>query len=234
MTKQELTVCAQALLAPAVEAAKVNAEVMSTLALEIVDRVQRGGSLFAFGAGHAYAFAAELCSRAGGQPQWTSMNLDDLRTQVRPAHMQLRDSNPEREPTNGPALALFHGLTGKDVLVIASHSGRNASQIEMARWAREQGIFVIAVVSRHHCSAYASRHPSGLKLVDVADAVLDLCTPVGDAVLKDGQGRGICAASTISFALLAQMLNVCVVSEMETRGIDTQIIVSANVDGASP
>lgn len=231
---EDLAAHVPALLEPAIRAAAANARAIGIVATEIVNRVEHGGRLFAFGAGHAYAFAAELCSRAGGVPNWTSMNLDDLREDARPAHLQLRDSLPEREPANGPALAAFHGLSDNDVLVIASQSGRNGSQVEMALWARAHGVYVVAVLSAVHAAAFASRHPSGLKLGEVADLVLDLCTPVGDAVLEDRYGRMVSATSTLSFALLAQLLNARVVAEMESRGLDAQVIVSANVDRPAP
>jgi uncharacterized phosphosugar-binding protein len=221
---------APALLAPATTAAAVNAAVIATIGAEIAARVRAGGRLFAFGAGHAYAFAAELCSRAGGLPDWTAMNLDDLRAEPRPAHVQLRDSMPERQAGNGPALGELYGLARGDVLLLASQSGRNASQIELAGWARERGVFVVAVTSLEHAAAFPSRHPSGRRLPDVAEAVLDLCTPAGDAVLRDGRGHSVAAASTIAFALLAQLLNARVTLELERAGVDPRVIHSANID----
>jgi uncharacterized phosphosugar-binding protein len=219
-----------ALLGPAVTAAAANSAAIAHVAAEIVARVRARGRLFAFGAGHAYAFAAELCSRAGGLPHWTAMNLDDLRSEPRPAHLQLRDSMPERQAANGPALGELYGLQSGDALLLASQSGRNASQVELADWARERGVLVVAVTSLAHAAAFPSRHPSGRKLPDAAEIVLDLCTPVGDAALLDGQGRTIAATSTIAFALLAQLLNARVALGLEAAGIDPQVIHSANID----
>lgn len=221
---------ASSLLSPAVSAAAANAHEITIAAKEIADRIERGGHLFSFGAGHAYAFAAELCSRAGGLPFWASMNLEDLRDTPRLARKQLHDSAPERDPAQGVALARLHGVATGDVIVIASQSGRNGASVEMATWARSQGIYVIGVVSRAHSDAYPSRHPAGLKLVDVCDLIFDLCTPVGDAVLLAESGKRVSSTSTIAFALLAQLLNARVALELETRGIDPQVITSANVD----
>lgn len=218
------------LLAPAVEAAAYNAGNIEIAANEIAERVSRGAKLFGFGAGHAYAFAAEFCSRAGGLPFWTSMNLEDLRTEPRPAHKQLSDSADERDPALGVALAEFYEVGPGDVLVIASQSGRNGASVEMATWARKRGIYVIGVLSSAQSAAYSSRHPSGLKLGDVCDLNLDLRTPSGDATLVSTNGKRVCAASTIAFALLAQLLNARVALALEERGIDLQVITSANVD----
>lgn len=227
---QNLAAHAPALLAPAVAAAAAADDVISAAAREMADRVVDGGRLFAFGAGHAYAFAAELCSRAGGTTYWTAMNLDDLRTEPRAAHFQLRDSMPERQPENGPALGELYGLRAGDALVIASQSGRNASQVELAKWARDRGVYVLAVSSVAHSQAFPSRHPDGLRLSDVASALVDLHTPVGDAALRDSQGRGVSSTSTIAFALIAQLLNARLVYELEAKGLTADVITSANID----
>ena len=227
---KDLGAHAPALLAPAIRAAAVNAGAISSAADEIVDRVTAGGHLFAYGAGHAYAFAAELCSRAGGLSYWASMNLEDLRETQRLTREQLHDHGPERDPSQGVALAELHGVKSGDVLVIASQSGRNGAAAELAVWARAQGIYVIGVLSRAHSDAHPSRHPAGLKLVTEADLVFDLCTPAGDATLISESGKRVAATSTIAFALLAQLLNARVAMEFEARGLDPKIIISANVD----
>jgi uncharacterized phosphosugar-binding protein len=221
---------ASALIAPAIRAAGVNAGLIAFAADEIVKRVTEGGQLFAFGAGHAYAFAAELCSRAGGLPHWASMNLEDLRETQRLTREQLHDSLPERDPAKGVALAELHGLKSGDVLVIASQSGRNGASAEMAVWARTRGVYVIGVLSRDHSAAYPSRHPAGLKLVTESDVVLDLCTPTGDAALISDSGKRVASTSTIAFALLAQLLNARITLALEARGLDPKVLTSANVD----
>lgn len=227
---EDLAAHAPALISPAINAAAVNAHEIAVAAKEIADRVQSGGHLFGFGAGHAYAFAAELCSRAGGLPFWASMNLEDLRDSPRLTREQLHDSVPERDPAQGVALAKLHGVKRGDVIVIASQSGRNGASAEMAVWARSQGIYVIGVVSRAHSDAYPSRHPAGLKLVNECDLIFDLCTPAGDAVLVAESGKTVSSTSTIAFAFLAQLLNARIALELQTRGIDPQVITSANVD----
>ena len=100
----------------------------------------------------------------------------------------------------------------------------------MATWARARGIYVIGVVSRAHSDAYPSRHPDGLKLVDVCDLVLDICTPAGDAILMAESGKRVASTSTIAFALLAELMNARLAFEFESRGIEPGVIMSANVD----
>ncbi len=48
---------------------------------------------------------------------------------------------------------------------------------------KEQGHPLIAITSLHHTAGVDSRHPSGKKLIDFADVVLDNGAPYGDSVL---------------------------------------------------
>ena len=71
----------------------------------------------------------------------------------------------------------------QDVFVLISSSGVNGSIVEMATLVKERGHPLIALTSVRHSSQMTSRHPSGRKLLDLADVVLDNGAPYGDAVL---------------------------------------------------
>ena len=58
----------QAVLGPAVEASIAEAETVSAIARKAAEAFVAGHRVFAVGAGHAQAFAMELCHRAGGLP----------------------------------------------------------------------------------------------------------------------------------------------------------------------
>ena len=62
-----------------------------------------------------------------------------------------------------------------------------------------------------------SRHPSGKRLFELADVVLDNGAPYGDAVLATG-GVAVCAISSITAALLAQMVVAEVVRALLAAG----------------
>jgi uncharacterized phosphosugar-binding protein len=215
---------------PALAAAVDEQPRVEEAAAAIAERIIGGGRLYTFGAGHSQSLAAELCSRAGGLTAVTSMSLEDLRDEPRPAHVQLADSQPERDPANGLALLKLYGVGPRDALLIASQSGRNGASVEMARRARAAGTFTVALLSRAHSDAFPSRHPDGLKLGDVVDVVLDNHCPVGDAALRTASGASVSATSTVAGALLAQLINAAVVVELEARGCVPDVIRSANVD----
>ena len=77
--------------------------------------------------------------------------------------------------------------------------------------------------------ALQPRHASGLKLLDVADLVLDNGAPAGDALLPSRSGRNVCAASSITTALLSQMLVAEVAGLFVDAGDEPPVYVSANV-----
>lgn len=223
---------AAALLLPAVAVAAEETAAIEEIAANVVDRIEGGGRLFTFGAGHSSAIAMELCSRAGGLADVTSMSLEDLRTEPRPAHVQLADSEPERDPANGVALVRRYGVGAADALLVVSQSGRNGATVEAARVAREAGAYTAAVVSLAHCRAFPSRHPDGLTLPDVVDRVVDNHCPVGDAGVTLEDGQRVAATSTIAGALAVQLLNAAMAAELRGRGVPPRVITSANVGGA--
>ena len=220
---------AQAVLAPALEAATAEADVVSAVGRRAAEAIGAGHRVFAVGAGHAQAFAMELYHRAGGLPWVVDMNLEDLLTDKRDAGAQLADSQPERDPANGPRLLDYHSVAPGDVVLIASNSGRNGAIVELALECRRRGIYSAAFTSRAHSMAVASRHESGRRLLEVTDAVVDNHCPLGDAtVAVPGLGRA-CAASTVSFALLAQMFTMSVIRYLLEHDQPVRVLLSANV-----
>ena len=63
---------------------------------------------------------------------------------------------------------------------------------------RERGHKLVAVTSMDHTSRVTSRHPSGQRLFEVADVVLDNGAPYGDAVLPLPGGGAACGISSIT------------------------------------
>jgi uncharacterized phosphosugar-binding protein len=76
-----------------------------------------------------------------------------------------------------------------------------------------------------------SRHPSGGKLIDHADVALDNGAPYGDAVLPLPDGGTVCAVSSITGALLAQLVVAEVVQRLTRAGEVAPVYLSANVPG---
>jgi hypothetical protein len=77
------------------------------------------------------------------------------------------------------------GAEPGDAIILVSTSGRNAFPIEMAMAAKEAGLVAIGMTSLAYSRSVASRHPSGKKMHDFCDVVLDNLTVPGDAILED-------------------------------------------------
>ncbi|MGH3365810.1 MAG: sugar isomerase domain-containing protein [Nocardioidaceae bacterium] len=198
----------------------------------IVSCLQAGGVVQAFGSGHSEALAMEIAGRAGGLVPTNRIALRDLVTLGGDPPSVLADSKLERDPAVAARLYELTSPSAADVFVIASNSGINGSTVELARLAKSNGHRVLAFTSYDHSSRTDSRHPSGAKLMDLADVVLDNGAPYGDAVLDLPGGGKACAVSSITAALLAQMLQAEVIRRLLEAGVTPPVYLSTNTPGA--
>jgi len=118
------------------------------------------------------------------------------------------------------------------VILLVSTSGRNAFPIEMAMSAKEAGLTVIGVTSMAYTNSVTSRHPSGKKMYEYCDIVLDNLSEPGDAVLKDKrlpQKVGPTSGWVGCFILQALMAEVA--ERLAEKDIVPPIYHALNVDG---
>lgn len=196
----------------------------------IVSALRAGGVVQAFGTGHSEALAMEIAGRAGGLVPTNRIALRDL---------VLRGGEPasilgpflERDLAVAHKLYALAPIEAADVFVLASNSGVNGAMVEFATLVKERGHGLIAITSREHSERVESRHPSGRKLADVADVVLDNGAPYGDATLPLPGGGAVGAVSSITAALLAQQVVVEVVRRLVEAGERPPVYLSANIPG---
>jgi uncharacterized phosphosugar-binding protein len=208
------------------------AEALEEAAGLMADAIADGKRIFAFGSGHSSFSVQDMAYRAGG--------LILINPLLGPG-LSAFDQRPvtfssQLERLEGYARVLMDNtpIESGDLLIVASVSGRNAVPIEMAMLARERGVKVIAVTSRAYIDAVESRHPSGKKLHDYADVILDNKVPLGDALLEaEGIPQKFCAPSGVTCNAVLQMLVAATVEELLRRGIEPPILRSANVEGGS-
>jgi uncharacterized phosphosugar-binding protein len=197
----------------------------------VVASLRAGGVVQAFGTGHSEALAMEVAGRAGGLVPTNRIALRDLVVFGGEPPEVLGDGLLERDPQVARRLYDLAAPSPADVFLIGSNSGVNGAVVELARLVKERGHPLIAVTSFAHSAAVASRHPSGTKLGDHADVALDNGAPYGDAVLPLPGGGAVCAVSSITGALLAQLVGAEVVRRMLEAGEAPPVYVSANVPG---
>lgn len=198
----------------------------------MTESLRADGVIQAFGSGHSEALAMEIAGRAGGLIATNRIALRDLVLLGGEPPELLRSAELERDPKYSRKLYELSAARPGDVFVIASNSGVNGSIVELASVAKEHGHPLIAITSMQHTSGMDSRHPSGKKLIDFADVVLDNHAPYGDSVLDlpDGGGK-VCAVSSITAALIAQMLVAEVLRRMTEAGETPPVYLSANIPG---
>ncbi|GAA1274487.1 sugar isomerase domain-containing protein [Sphaerisporangium rubeum] len=190
--------------------------------------LRAGGVVQAFGSGHSEAIAMEIAGRAGGLVPSNRLALRDL-VLYGGEPVSVLGPELERDPSVARRVFELAPVGPHDTFVIISSSGVNGSVVELASIVKERGHPLVALTSVRHSNEMTSRHPSGLKLLDLADVVLDNGAPYGDAVLPLPGGGATGAVSTITSALLAQMVVAEVVAALGDAGETPPVYRSSNV-----
>lgn len=209
--------------------------------------IANGGVIQAFGTGHSQAFAMEIAGRAGGLIPTNNITLRDLALYGSRHPDELSGSAMERDPSVVEELFGLYPLHPADVFVIASNSGVNGSVVGMALLAKQHGHPVIAVTSLQHTAAVTPKHPSGQRLSEIADIVLDNRAPYGDTTIdveiahqggpSDAAGGAageprtvrVGAVSSITAAFIAQLLTLGVTERIAATGATPPVYISANI-----
>jgi uncharacterized phosphosugar-binding protein len=198
------------------------------------EAVGRDGLIHAFGTGHSRIPVEELFPRYASFPGFhpiVELSMT-FHTEVTGANGQRQAMFIER--TEGLAAEILRNFAfGRhDVMLIFSAGGTTAVPIEMAMGARERGLPVIAVTSVEASQASESGHSSGTRLLDHASVVIDLCTPVGDGMVRiDGLDVPVGPGSTIAAASVVNELKVRIARRLVDRGQMPPVITSAAIVG---
>lgn len=195
----------------------------------IADGIAAGGVIQAFGTGHSLAFAMEIAGRAGGLIPANAIRLFDLVLHGSRRPEDLVGATMERDPSVVDELFGLYPIHPADVFAIASNSGVNGSVVGMALAAKQHGHPVIAVTSLEHTMAVTPKHPSGKRLSDIADVVIDNRAPYGDTTIELGSGVKVGAVSSITAAFIAQLLTVGVADRLAADGAAPPVYISANI-----
>ena len=200
---------------------------IETAAGWFTEAMNAGRLVYVFGTGHSHMLAEELFYRAGGLARVVPM--------LHP-HLMLHESaststQAERDPDVVGELLKQYPMTGGDVLVVASNSGRNACPVELAMVAKERSVRTIAVLNSEHSAKWDSRHPSGKRLGDVVDLVIDNCGVESDAcILLPGSGLSVGATSTVTGCVIMQMIACRVAEMLDASGSQPELYQSSNAD----
>lgn len=200
-------------------------DLLDRIATVLADALVHHHFLYAFGTGHSHLLAEEVFYRAGGLARAAALLDPPLMLH------QSASASSLLEQESGRAAALLdrYPIQPGDVLLIASNSGRNAVPIEMALTARARGLTTVAITSLAHSRAFPSRHPSGQRLFEVADLVLDNGAVPGDAALHiDGLTPAIGPTSTLTGVFLVNLLVVRAIELATAAGSPPEVYASSN------
>ena len=211
------------------EAFSAERDNLEAAAALIADAGEQHRSVFAFGCNHAGLVTLELFYRTGGLVTVNPIRAPGMMLDVTPITMS---SRMERMPGYGRILFEGEDTKAGDVIIIHSVSGRNAVTVDMAEAARERGMKVIVLTNMNTARSVTSRHPSGKKLHDFADILIDNHGDLGDATVKlQGCPQGMAPSSTVVGAALLNAVCVRAAEILISRGIEPPIFMSGNIDG---
>lgn len=213
----------------------INHEIISTqlgsiekAARLVANALESGKQVYAFGTGHSHMLAEELFYRAGGLVNIRPM----LETSLMLHESASKSTKLERLSDYGEILYDHYGLSSGDVLFLFSNSGRNGVSIDLAQLACERGLHTVVLTNMRHTMQGESRHPSGKKLYELGEVVIDNRGCPGDACVDiDGFDRRVAPTSTAAGAAILNAMEAAAVQMLVDDGFEPEVFASSNVDG---
>ena len=203
-----------------------NKEVIKELAVKFAENIETDKVIHTFGTGHSHMLGIELFARAGGLGNVDAMLDPDTLTSFG------AQRSGAMEKTSGVSDVIYdsYNIQPGDIMIITSNSGRNAMPIEMAMRCKKEGVYTIALTNLEQSKNQTSRHPSGKRLFEVVDCVVDSCVPTADATLDlDGIKTG--PASSIVTMFLVNTIVSEAIKIVLSHGKRPYVFQSQNVDG---
>ena len=204
-------------------------------AAELMARsIEQGRWVHTFGCGHATIPVEEMYPRIGGFVGFHPMLELPLTffthiTGEMGIHQFLF---LERAEGYGREIMKSYSFDARDTMWIFSHTGINNVNIDVALRARELGLKVVATGSAAEAQRSAPRHPSGKRLFDIADVVIDTKVPAGDSsVPLPGHVDNVGPVSTMAFVSVVWMTITTVAELLAAHGVRLHIHPSHNVPG---
>ena len=208
------------------KAEEKNKDTIKLLAEKFAENIENDKIIHTFGTGHSHMLGIELFARAGGLGNVDAMLDPDTLTSFGAGR------SGAMEKTCGVSDVIYdsYPIEAGDIMIITSNSGRNAMPIEMAMRCQKEGVYVVAITNLEQSMHTTSRHPSGKKLYECADCVIDSCVPSGDATLDlDGIKTGP-ASSIVTMYLINTVVSEAIKIVL-SHGKRPYVFQSQNVDG---
>jgi uncharacterized phosphosugar-binding protein len=119
-----------------------------------------------------------------------------------------------------------------ETIIVISNSGKNASPIDVALHAKSRGLQVAALTCLAMSKITPSQHPSGKRLFECADVVLDNGGIPGDAIVNLGDNVHGGPTSTLIGCSVLNWLMLAVMDWLKAGGHALPVLRSQNLPGA--
>ena len=194
-----------------------------------------GGLVHLFGTGHSRMLVEEMYPRYGSFPGFhpiVELSMTN-HTQVVGANGQRQAMFLERVEGFAEVILSNFEFGPDDVMVVFSSTGVNAVPVEIALGATKRGMPVIAVTTLAHSRLAPAKHPSGKRLFEIADVVIDNCGAPGDALVTvPGLEEPVGPGSSIGGIAVANALKCAVAERLAALGQPPLVITSDVFVGA--
>lgn len=202
-----------------------HANAIQAAADTFAEYILHGSLIHVFGAGHSHMLAEEVFFRAGGLLSFNALLDPALMLHI----SAIASGGVERILEYAQILLDKYPIAPTDAILVISYSGINPVPVEVARICKRRGMKVVALSSVAASQGSPARHPSGQRLYDVADIVLDNPGPVGDASLQvPGLDTAVCGLSTIVGATILQSVVYETVRRLHEAGYAPPVLRSLN------
>ena len=205
---------------------ETNKDLIKDLSVKFAENIKTGHVIHTFGTGHSHMVGIELFARAGGLGNVDAMLDPDTLT----AFGAQRSGAIEKLSGLADIIYDQYNIQKGDIMIITSNSGRNAVPIEMAMRCQKEGIYTVAVTNLEQSKNTTSRHPSGKRLFECLDAIIDTAGPTGDSMMTIGSIKTGPASSITSMFLLNTIVTEAI-KILDAEGIKAPVLQSQNVDG---
>ncbi len=198
------------------------------------EAIAADGLVHLFGAGHSRIPVEEMFPRYGSYPGFNPIvELSvTFHSQVVGANGQRQAMFIERVPGLAEVILSNFRFGPRDVMMVFSASGLTALPVEMARGAKARGLRVVGVTSVAQSMSAEPEPAAGARLLEVADLVLDVCSPAADAIVTLGSLESpIGPASTIGAVAIVNAIKVRTAELLVARGVMPPVITRASVVG---
>ncbi|MCA9731528.1 SIS domain-containing protein [candidate division KSB1 bacterium] len=192
--------------------------------------ISSNGLVHLFASGHSRALVEEMFPRYGSFPGFNPLVELSLtfHSQVVGSNGQAQAMYLENVQELGKIILENANIAPNDSVIVISNSGITPVVVEFALGAKLLDIPVIVVTSSEQCNAMQAKHSTGRKLVDVADILIDTCTPPGDALISiDGIDDKIGPGSTVTGAVIINALKCEIAKELVRLGVTPPVFVNA-------